>query len=264
MDLTGKRVFLTGGNRGLGRAIMEALLSEGARVYFCSLQAEKGKSLEAELQDRHGSSSVFFRQCDVSDADQLKKTFDDAVSKLGWVDICINNAGIMDERKMEDTIAVNAVAQIRGSQLALDHMRRDRGGRGGVIINVVSETGFKPVYWVPVYTASKHAVLGFTTSWAKNPRMSEMGVRWRCVCVGSVDTDMIHPTEEGQMVDQSTFVIPFALLIEMSEYVAAFLKMLRDQAHDDVIFEIQNGTGGRFRKRQIVDSDGVSNPVTVD
>ncbi|KAK7465159.1 hypothetical protein BaRGS_00037662, partial [Batillaria attramentaria] len=88
MDLSGKGVFLTGGARGLGRGMTEALLSKGA--------------------------------------------------KFGAVDICINNAGIIDERVWEKMFAVNTVAQIRGSQLALDHMRRDRGGRGGLIINTVS------------------------------------------------------------------------------------------------------------------------------
>ncbi|KAK7465896.1 hypothetical protein BaRGS_00037548 [Batillaria attramentaria] len=117
MELYGKGVFLTGGARGLGRGMTEALLSKGAKVLFCDILTDAGKSAEAELQAKYGADN------------------------FGAVDICVNNAGIMDERVLERMVAVNMVAKIRGSQLALDHMRRDRGGRGGLIINMVSTTG---------------------------------------------------------------------------------------------------------------------------
>nr|KAG5687519.1 hypothetical protein BaRGS_027304 [Batillaria attramentaria] len=129
---------------------------------------------------------------DVTDAEELKAAFDAAVSKFGAVDICINNAGIIDERVWEKMFAVNTVAQIRGSQLALDHMRRDRGGRGGLIINTVSVSGL------------------------------------------------------------------------VSDLIEGFMKMILDQDSTDVIFEVKKPAKGVFRKRQVVDSDGVSNPVTVD
>nr|KAG5702868.1 hypothetical protein BaRGS_019087 [Batillaria attramentaria] len=128
--------------------------------------------------------------------------FEAAVSKFGAVDICVNNAGIMDERVWEKMIAINLTAQIRGCQLALDHMRRDRGGRVSVIAIFDLES--------------------FTT--------------------GRVQ----------------------ATMLEVEDAVHAFMKMLRDQDSDDVIFEVWRGTGGKFRRRQLVDSDGVSNPVIVD
>nr|KAG5689895.1 hypothetical protein BaRGS_023643 [Batillaria attramentaria] len=92
--------------------------------------------------------------------------FQAAVTKFGAVDICVNNAGIVHETLWEKMIAVNMTAVIRGSQLALEHMRRDRGGRGGIIVNTASIAGLGPYSSIPVYAATKHAVVGFTTSWA--------------------------------------------------------------------------------------------------
>ncbi|KAK7465891.1 hypothetical protein BaRGS_00037543 [Batillaria attramentaria] len=162
MELYGKGVFLTGGARGLGRGMTEALLSKGAKVLFCDILTDAGKSAEAELQAKYGADNVIFRRTD-----------------FGAVDICVNNAGIMDERVLERMVAVNMVAKIRGSQLALDHMRRDRGGRGGLIINMVSTTG-------------------------KNPKMAEMGVTWRALCPYIVLTDLIT-VEDDQIHDTPAF-----------------------------------------------------------
>ncbi|KAK7465897.1 hypothetical protein BaRGS_00037549 [Batillaria attramentaria] len=265
MDLTGKGVFLTGGARGLGRGMTEALLAKGAKVLICDINTETGLATEGELQKQYGAENVIFKQCDVTDSAQLKAAFEAAVSKFGAVDICVNNAGIMDERVWEKMIAINLAAQIRGCQLALEHMRRDRGGRGGLIINTVSTAGLYPGYWFPVYTATKHAMIGFTTSWAKNPKMPEMGVRWRCLCPDGINTDLLV-LQENQVHDVEDFMkeVRAAGILEPEEVVEAFMKIVQDQDSDDVIFELWKGTKGQYRRRQLVDSDGVSNLVTVD
>lgn len=265
LELKGKGVFLTGGARGIGRGMVEALLAKGAKVLFCDLITDVGKATEAELQQKYGADNVIFQQCDVTDADQLKAAFDLAVSKFGAVDICVNNAGIMDERIWEKMIAINTTAQIRGSLLALEHMRRDRGGRGGLIVNTVSLAGVIPSHFFPVYNASKHAMIGFASSWAKNPKTAgEMGVRWRCLCPHAVNTNLLV-LEENQIFDQDRFmevVKPF--MLEPEEVVEAFIKLVEDDETEGVIYQVWKGQGGMFRKRRLVDADGESNPLVVD
>nr|KAG5687517.1 hypothetical protein BaRGS_027302 [Batillaria attramentaria] len=109
MELAGKGVFLTGGARGFGRGMVEALLEKGAKVMFCDVKAELGLATESELRKRHGVDNVIFRQCDVSDASQLKAAFEAAVSKFGAVDICVNNAAILDERVWEKMMEINSL-----------------------------------------------------------------------------------------------------------------------------------------------------------
>ncbi|KAK7491408.1 hypothetical protein BaRGS_00017386 [Batillaria attramentaria] len=223
MDLRGKGVFLTGGARGIGRGLMEALLSKGARVLFCDVNSATGKATEAELQEKFGAENVIFRECDVTNPEQLKA-----------VDICVNNAAVLDESALEKMFAVNAMGQIRGSQLALEHMRRDRGGRGGLIINI------------------------------QNSRMKEMGVRWRCFCPRATQTDFIK-VKEGMVQDIEEYLsVCLQSVMKVSEVAEEFLKVVQDEENNDVIYLVQEGGKSRYVRRQLIDSDGVSNPLTVD
>ncbi|XP_076450028.1 15-hydroxyprostaglandin dehydrogenase [NAD(+)]-like [Babylonia areolata] len=259
MDISGRGVFLTGGAQGIGRCITAALLEKGARVLFCDMNAEVGKATEEELQKQYGADNVAFVQCDVTDADQLKAAFEAAVSKFGAVEICANNAGVMDERIWEKMLAINTTAQIRGSQLAFEHMRRDKGGRGGVIINTASAVGLNRHHWFPVYVASKHAMVGYTTSCAADPDMPALGVRWCCLCPQAINTSMMD-FKEGAVKDAKKNREIVKLYMLGPEVVAkAFLQLLQDADNNGKIMVV--GKEAVYRKRMLVDEDEVSNPV---
>ncbi|XP_076465265.1 15-hydroxyprostaglandin dehydrogenase [NAD(+)]-like [Babylonia areolata] len=263
MDLSGRGVFLTGGAQGIGRCVVSALLGKGARVLFCDVNADVGKTTEEELQKQYGADNVAFVQCDVTDADQLKAAFDAAVSKFGAVEICVNNAGIMDERIWEKMIAINMTAQIRGSQLAFEHMRRDKGGRGGVIVNTASLAGLKQHYWVPVYGATKHAIVGYTTSCAADPDMPALGVRWCCLCPTGVNTAMMDLKEDRvKNTEQLRQMVTKEALIEPEVVATSFLKLVQDVDNNGKILVADRQAV--YRQRMLVDEDGASNPVLVD
>ncbi|XP_070179138.1 15-hydroxyprostaglandin dehydrogenase [NAD(+)]-like [Littorina saxatilis] len=191
MELRGKGVFITGAATGIGRALLPSLLDRGARVLFCDVNEEAGRRARDELLLKYGESDVIFMQCDVSDAKQLTEAFQRAVNEFRAVEICINNAAIMDERVWEKMIDINQVGVIRGSNLALEHMRRDKGGRGGVIINTASVNGLYYGQWMfPVYMCTKKAIVGFTTSWANSPEQEQHGVRWGVVCPDGTATPL--------------------------------------------------------------------------
>ncbi|XP_025078026.1 15-hydroxyprostaglandin dehydrogenase [NAD(+)]-like [Pomacea canaliculata] len=266
MEIAGKGVFLTGGARGIGRKLIEALLAKGAKVFFCDINESVGRETESELRKQYGDDRVIFQQCDVTNADQFKATFDMAVSKFGAVDVCCNNAGIMDESVPEKMIAINTTAQIRGSQLALEHMRRDRGGRGGVIVSTVSVAGLVSSYNIPVYVASKHAMIGYMQSMAISVHQKEQGVRWCCLCPSGVNTDLMA-LKEGQAIEKDIFlaIVDAFGWLEPEDVAGAFIRLLQDENNNGAIMEVsQKFKDGRYRKRMLVDEDGISDPVPVD
>ncbi|KAK7478673.1 hypothetical protein BaRGS_00030058 [Batillaria attramentaria] len=239
MDLEGKGVFLTGGGRGVGRAMVEALLDKGARVLFCDVSADNGRATVTELQAKYGDK-VVFKLCDVSDSKQLTEAFQTAVSAFGAVDICVNNAAIANESSWEAMIAVNQTAQIRGSLLAYEHMRRDKGGRGGVIINVASMTGFfYGTFWHPVYAATKHAMVAFTS------------------CMGLVDTPLVaearshhYELEKAQEVLQQNPVEK----LKPSEVAEAFIAQLQDETNNGTVMKVGKEEGKPYHQLVVVDT----------
>jgi len=186
-----KTAFITGGAQGLGKAFTQSLLKKGIKVCFVDIQDSVGKQTESELKQVYGEDKVQFYQCDVTSSARLSECFNAAVKKFGNLDLMVNNAGIGDESKLAKMININLTAAIEGSQLAIEHMRKDKGGRGGRIVNVASTAGLTPVYFNPVYCASKFGLVGYHYSLAVNPHNKEMGVQFGCLCPAFTETAII-------------------------------------------------------------------------
>uniref|UniRef100_A0A3Q0S105 Zgc:56585 n=1 Tax=Amphilophus citrinellus TaxID=61819 RepID=A0A3Q0S105_AMPCI len=171
MALNGKTAVVTGAAMGIGKAIVEILLQNGAKV---------------ELKLKYGTQSCGFR-CDFTILCQA--AFQKTIETFGGIDILCNNAGVFNEVTWEKTITINLMGTIKGTYLALEHMNKLTGGRGGVIINVASMAGIGPLSCCPVYTATKHGVIGFTRSFAASVA-SGYGIRINALCPGFVQTDL--------------------------------------------------------------------------
>ncbi|XP_046576280.1 15-hydroxyprostaglandin dehydrogenase [NAD(+)]-like [Haliotis rubra] len=183
MHIKGKVAIVTGGAGGLGQAIIRALLEKEAKVCIFDIHADRGAEIESSLQSQFGGDKVSFSLCDVTDEQGFKEAFDGVVARHGQVDVMINNAGILSKKiDIDKMLMVNLGGTIRGSNLAIKHMRKDEVGEGGVVVNVSSIAGLEPIFTVPAYTATKTGVVGFTRSWAANPYLKEMGLRFCLVC----------------------------------------------------------------------------------
>ncbi|XP_073332441.1 15-hydroxyprostaglandin dehydrogenase [NAD(+)] isoform X2 [Pagrus major] len=121
--------------------------------------------------------------------------FQSTVDKFGHLDIVINNAGINNEKNWEKTIQVNLTSVIKGTYLALEHMSKEYGKEGGTIINVSSMAAFLHSPHQPVYTATKHGVIGFTRAIADASSQGDYGVRINVLCPAFVDTPLLHSVE---------------------------------------------------------------------
>ncbi|XP_041348208.1 15-hydroxyprostaglandin dehydrogenase [NAD(+)]-like isoform X4 [Gigantopelta aegis] len=253
MEISNKVFFITGAAQGLGRGMAEAALKRGGKVFIADLNTKIGEETLAALQKEYGADNVRFGKCDVTKKDQFTATFQSAVNSFGHIDVMVNNAGIMNDKTWELMIAINVNAVIWETNLAMEHMRKDKGGRGGVIINTASVVGLAPFFWFPVYTATKHAVVGFTKSWASNPNMPSMGVRLACLCPSAADTNLIHPKPDQCICYDSLMAYLDVLeIVPVSAVGDAFIKLVQDEDSNGKLIAIMPGSVS-FYTEQVLD-----------
>jgi NAD(P)-dependent dehydrogenase (short-subunit alcohol dehydrogenase family) len=184
-----KRAIVTGGSRGIGRAIAEALLREGATVTICG----KTHSLvERTIAELGGAPKIFGLAADVSDDKQVSGLFKFADQSMGGLDILVNNAGIgifrpVGELTVEDwrkTLDTNLNGVFYCCREALPRLRHSGGG---AIVNVSSLAGKNPFAGGAAYNASKFGLNGFSEALMLDHRTDRIRVTY--VMPGSVDTD---------------------------------------------------------------------------
>ena len=192
MDLQGKTALVTGGSRGIGRAICLALAEQGADVAV-NFQAASQAAEEVVAEIKGMGRRSFHHQTDVSDNQQVTAMVDRVISELGGIDILINNAGIgasgafidADIEEWLKVVNVNLNGPFYTMKAVLPHMRQ-RGG--GNIINISSNI----TKWYPanssVYATSKAALNTFTQIVAKEEAVNN--IRINVICPGLIETDM--------------------------------------------------------------------------
>ncbi|KAI4494058.1 hypothetical protein M0802_009325 [Mischocyttarus mexicanus] len=190
-----KTALITGAATGLGYKYSEDLLKNGAKsVAILDLASSKGAESAATLEKEFGKNRAIFVPCDVSNAAQFEEAVKKVISVFHTIDIFINNAGILDDVQWEKMININVTGLVRGSYLALDHMGKHNGGKGGTIVNIASIVGVSTEFGpAPVYTATKHAVIGFSRTLRKLE--DKTGVRVLIMCPGVTVTNLFVGAE---------------------------------------------------------------------
>ncbi len=192
LDLTGKNTLVTGGTRGIGRAIVEALAGAGARVAFTYRSStETAEALRADLESRGVEVLVF--QGDAAEAASAEAAVKGVLDAWGSVDVLVNNAGItrdnlmlrMKEEDWDAVIAANLKSVFNFSKAVYRPMMRQRGGK---IVNLSSVVGVVGNAGQTNYAASKAGIIGFSKSLAKE--LGSRGVTVNVVAPGYVETDM--------------------------------------------------------------------------
>ncbi|XP_068187701.1 15-hydroxyprostaglandin dehydrogenase [NAD(+)]-like [Antennarius striatus] len=233
MALTGKVAAVTGAAMGIGRAMTELLLQHGAKVALLDVNETAAKSLMEVLAKQFGPERVLFVRCDVESEEQFRDSLQKTVDTFGGIDIMCNNAGILNEALLEKTVSINLVAVIRGTYLATELMRKLNGDRGGVIINTASITGIFPLMSIPIYTSTKHGVIGFTRSTAAAFAALGYGIRVNALCPTFVQTELFSdiPSRLGQFskLDEHNQQLLAQLgLLSVSETVEPILELITD------------------------------------
>lgn len=182
--------FVTGGARGIGRATVERLMSEGARVAFCDVDAGVGETTAAEL-----GGDVVFHPCDLADEEQVARAVERTRAALGDVSVLVNNAGVnanfdmatMTTEEWDRFMAVD----LRAAWLTAKHVVPGmQAAGGGAIVNVSSMHGFVTLKGFFPYAAAKAGLLGLTRSMALD--YGEHRIRVNVVCPGFIRTRLVQ------------------------------------------------------------------------
>jgi len=225
---------VTGGTRGIGRAIAEALADAGADVIPTSRTAADVEAAVAAVRDR-GAESIAV-ETDVTDSEAVATLFDAVEDAFGGLDILVNNAGInpvagmghpqdVEADAFEETIQVNVTAAFECARTASPLLQ---AGGGGAVVTIASIAGLVGTPRQHPYTASKHGLVGLTKSlaldWAPD-------VRVNAIAPGYVDTDLTEPLQENEELYRSVIDrTPLERFAEPSEVADAALFLASDRA----------------------------------
>jgi 3-oxoacyl-[acyl-carrier protein] reductase len=197
LRLTGKVALVTGGARGIGRAIVEKLIDNGCKIVIADVLDDAGNQTVAELS---GRGDVVFVHCDVTSAANAQTAVDHAVAKFGTLDILVNNAGIakdallirMTESDWDRVLTINLKGAFLMTQAASRVMMKARSGR---IVNISSVVGLMGNAGQGNYAASKAGLIGFTKSIAKE--LAGRNVTVNAVAPGYISTEMTESLPEA-------------------------------------------------------------------
>ncbi|KAG6465353.1 15-hydroxyprostaglandin dehydrogenase [NAD(+)]-like [Manduca sexta] len=197
-DLKDKVTVVTGAARGIGRAIADNLLKEGVSVVIIvDKNLTQGLVTKNELKSTYGAEKVWFIHGNV--ITDLDRVFKKIYKRYDYVHILVNNAGILDEDDPVGTYMTNTVAPVLWSQKFYDVMRKDKGGRGGIILNMASVVSYlkDPFFWF--YTSSKYGILGLSVGLGHEWNYLTSEVKVLALCPLFTYTDM---TKQQMVVDE--------------------------------------------------------------
>ncbi|WP_110096708.1 SDR family NAD(P)-dependent oxidoreductase [Pseudomonas putida] len=218
-DLTGKKAVVTGGSKGIGEAIAELFLKNGAEVAICHLSDHENARAFCERMERM-NLKLHAKECDVSNQQQVEDFAGWARECLGHVDIVVNSAGVgggdrpfsqTSERDWEITIGVNLRGTILMTRAFFGEMQERNFGR---VINIASQLAYKGAPGLAHYCAAKAGVVGFTRALAYEGAPHNVMVN--AIAPGPVDTELLR-NHSAEWLDYKKAQLPIGRFGEVSE-----------------------------------------------
>jgi 3-oxoacyl-[acyl-carrier protein] reductase len=244
----GRAVLVTGGSRGIGRAIAQAFATQGDRV---AVHWGNSKQLAEQVLAELPGSGHLLVQADMGDAEAVGAMVDEAAATLGGLDVLVNNAGVFRahpplatsyadwQAAWAQTLAVNLVGAANATFRAVPHLIE---AGGGAVVNVSSRGAFRGEPINPAYGASKAGLNAFAQSMAL--ALAPHGISVTCVAPGFVQTEMAREVLDGPGGDAVRAQSPFGRVARPEEVASAVLWLASPAA--------------RFSSGTVVDVNGAS------
>ncbi|QIT56051.1 glucose 1-dehydrogenase [Aquisalimonas sp. 2447] len=230
----GKAVLVTGGASGIGRAVVERLAADGARLVIADILAGEGESVAEQI--RQAGGEAVFVHTDVRNGDQVQAMVATALDTYGRLDCAVNNAGVehglqaLADFGEEDWERVQDI-NLKGVWLCLKHELPVMVRQGqGSIVNLASVAGLVGAPLFGPYVASKHGVVGLTRTAALE--YGRMGVRVNAVCPSAIRTEMFERslTDRRDLAEKLVRNSPMRRLGEPAEVAEAVVWLCSDAA----------------------------------
>ncbi len=231
LSLEGKTCLVTGGSRGIGKAIAISLAKFGADVAITyARSADAAKEVKAEIEALGRQAKAL--QADAVDFDGATNVIEEIVSDWGKLDVLVNNAGItrdtlllrMTESDWDDVITTNLKSIFNYSKACARPMMKNKGGS---VINISSVVGLNGNAGQANYSASKAGIIGFTKSYAKE--LASRGVRSNVIAPGYITTDMTETLGE-KVLDGIKAATPLGRAGEAQEVADAVVFLASDMS----------------------------------
>ncbi len=230
--LKGKVAIVTGGTRGIGFAIVQKFLENGAKVALLGSKSETVEKAIAELKGQNSSYEVIGFYPNLTKEEEVKDIFKKVEESFGSIDILVNNAGVSSRTKLEDYTEeeydkvsdLNIKSVFVCSKIVIPYLKKTKG----VILNTSSMVS---IYGQPsgvMYPASKFAVNGMTKSLSRE--LAPFGIRVNAVAPGVIETDMVKNLPE-EMIKPLIQTIPLGRIGSPEDIANAFLFLASDMAN---------------------------------
>ncbi|KAI8069175.1 hypothetical protein BC940DRAFT_352989 [Gongronella butleri] len=245
MQIKDSVALVYGGTSGIGKELVKKLLSHGAYVIYSGSSLEKGVTMAAELN----TDRAMFHQCDVTDWAKQKESYAIAENLFKKsVDIVVVTAGVLDSSDLINdheqdgvyhTIQVNLTAAIKANRLAIQHFfLKDKPG---CIINTSSIYGLYGAPLAPMYSATKHAIIGLTRSYGL--LLQHTDVRVNCVAPSFIETSMLP--KASKTTASAVGYIPMSICID------AYMRLINDDSLNGDVLSITTGQGTLLEPKNV-------------
>ncbi len=236
MQLEGKTAIVTGGGQGIGYAVAERFIADGARVVIADIDEDAGAEAIETLSPR---GEILFAHCDVGERLDVRNTIAATLDTYGGIDILVNNAGIshsadflsLQEADFDHVLRINLKGSFLFGQAVARHMVEsiEEGGAPGTIINMSSINAVVAIPSQIPYSVSKGAVAQLTRVMAL--ALAPYGIRVNAIGPGSINTDMLKAVNSDKMARQRLLArTPLQRIGEPSEIAAVAAFLASDEA----------------------------------